>query len=152
MYDYIALAALLFSPGTTRDRIGEPYPFRSGKRREITTEWVVGPGNTDPDHPTRGEDGEIVLTMTSYHYGDRKQFATTLRVEIVCKGMRQTTLAFGAKGESYDVLRTPVARFSAKAMREHHARCQELIRHSARHAAMSIEAGVGQYLPANLPA
>lgn len=153
MFDRYALADLLKTPGTTRDRIGEPYPMRNEKRREITTEWVVGPGNTDPDSPTYGEDGDIVITMTTYHHGSNKQYSTTLRVEIVAGNMRQTTIAFGTRGESYDVHRTPVARFSAKTMREHHAHCQYLVQEcSADHAGMSLEAGVRQYIPTEVTA
>ncbi len=152
MFDRHSLAALLKTPGTTRDRIGEPFPFRNEKRREITTEWVVGPGNTDPDDERFGEYGDIVLTMTSYHYPNAKKYRTTLRVEIVGANMRQTTIAFGLKGETYDVGTDDVLRFSAKSMREHHARCLKLVEYSADHAGMTLEAGVAQYRPKQVPA
>ncbi len=147
MYDRHSLAKLLATPGTTRDRIGEPTAYRGDKKREIVTEWEVGPGNTDPDNDRFGEDGQIVLTMRTFHYKDRKAYSTTIRVELEGERMRQTTIAFGARGESYDVLTARVERFSAKTMREHHARCQELVGYSADHAGLSLEQGVAQYLP-----
>ena len=147
MYSPHDLANLLQTEGTTRDRIGEPRPFRNEKYREITTEWEVGPGNTSPDDDRFGDDGTIVLSMTSYHYGDRKTLSTALRVEIVAGNMRQTTVAFGLKGEVVQVLTTPCLRFSAKAMREHHARCIELVGYSALNCGQTLAPGVAQYLP-----
>lgn len=149
MYSAHDIANLLHTEPTTRDRIGEPYPFRVGKRREITSEWVVGPGNTSPDDNRFGDDddGTILLTMTSYHYGDRKTLSTNLRVEIEVGNMRQTTMAFGAHGEAVRVSNERCDRFSAKAMREHHARCIELVRYSALNCGQTLEQGVAQYLP-----
>ena len=66
--------------------------------------------------------------------------------------MRQTTIAFGARGEAVNVLRTPVARFSAKTMREHHAECQRVIEEEAMQCGNVLAQGVQQYLPAEVVA
>ena len=141
MYDAKSLSELLMTPGKTRDRIGEPSSFGREKRREITTEWKVGPGKNNT------EDGEIVLTMASRHHKTSKQYITDVRVEFVGENFRQTVMAFGAEGEAIGVKRTPVERFSAKTMREHHERCRELVRYSADHSGRVLAEGVKRYIP-----
>ena len=143
------LDALLRTEPTTRDRIGEPYPFRSGKRREITSQWTYGPGHTDPDSTQYGEEGIITLNLTTYHHGDRKRYGSTLRVSIESLDgrMAQTTMAFGAKGEAVNVLHNPVSRFSAKSMREHHAAALAMVQELAYECGQQLAPGVQQYLP-----
>lgn len=146
MYSRFDLANLLRTEPTTRNRIGEPFPFRNEKRREITSQWVVGPGNTDPDSATYGEDGTIVIDLTTYHHAGSKQFMSTLRVSIEGDRMKQTTMSFGLNGESCDVHRAYVTRFSAKAMVAHHDRALYLTMEcSADHSGMVLEKGVAQY-------
>lgn len=147
MFDAASIEALLHTPGETRDRIGEPYPFGNEKRREVTTTWEVGPGNTDPDSDTFGDDGTIELSLTTYHYGDRKEYSSTLRVSINCGSMTQTTMSFGLNGESAAVHREHVARFSAKTMREHHVEARRLVEAHADHLGSVLQQGVAQYLP-----
>jgi len=143
------ITTLLRTEPVTRDRIGEPFPFRNEKRREVTSQWKVGPGSTDPDHPTRGDDGTIVLDLTTYHYASRKAYHSSLRVSIESADgrMSQTTMSFGLNGESVNVHQSSVARFSAKTMREHHAEALQLAKDHAGHCGSVLVQGVAQYLP-----
>lgn len=124
------VTALLQTEPTTRDRIGEPEPWGRGKRREVTSRWIVGHGFGHD-----GEPGTIVLDLASYHSTLRKCFTTSLRVslEVEQAGYTVTTtlIAFGARGECVKVHEAPCARFSAKVMRQHH------------HTALSIVQGWG---------
>jgi len=146
------IEALLNTEPTTRDRIGEPYGMRPGKRREITSQWVVGPGNTRPNDDRFGDEGSIVLDLDTFHHGDRKQYTSVLRVSIEGQNMKQTVIAFGARGEAVNVHGKAVDRFSAKSMREHHAHALKCVEASAYHCGMTLAAGVAQYLPTELTA
>lgn len=143
------IATLLTTEPTTRDRIGEPYPFRNEKRREVTSQWRFGAGHTDPDNTQYGDAGTIVLDLTTYHHGNVKQYGTTLRVSIESEDGRmvQTTIAFGARGEAVKILNAPCARFSAKTMREHHAAALARVQELTQECGEQLAPGVEQYLP-----
>lgn len=150
MYDENAIATLLATGGQTFDRINDPTPWAGKKKREVTTEWVLGPGEDSSGRP-----GEIILRLTSYHYGKAEYsgqlgnaYDTTLRVEFAGGGFRQTTLSFGMKGESIGVLREfDIARFSAKALRAHHDAALRAVNGERNHIASVLVNGVAQYLP-----
>lgn len=142
---------LLLTEPTTRDRIGEPQPFRKEKRRQITSTWIVCQGNTDPNDDRFGEDGTIVIDLETFHHASSKRYSSTLRVSIEGENMKQTTIAFGARGESVNVSNQYVDRFNAKTMREHHAHALHLTGCSAYHCGLTLAEGVQQYLPAEEP-
>lgn len=146
------LTTLLSAAPITKDRIGEPERWGSGKKREIESTWIVGAGNTDPNDDRFGDDGTIVIDLTTYHHGSNKRYSSTLRVSIEGAMMKQTTIAFGARNESSTVLSDPVARFSAKTMREHHALALALVKQMPSVYAQSIAGGVAQYLPSTVNA
>lgn len=151
MYDEQSIASLLGNePASHHDRIGEPTPWSNQKRREVTTEWVVGPGQSSRD------EGTIILRLTTYHHGKASyvgergnEYSSTMRVEFESADgrMRQTTIAFGTKGESVSVHRTgDVARFSAKAMREHHAEALRVVEGERHQIAAILVGGVSRYV------
>lgn len=147
MYGRFEIANLLQTPGALIDRIGEPHVMRPGKRREISHEWVVGPGREYPNDAHPGKEGRIILALETFHHASRKAFTSTLRVHLDGQGFRSTTIAFGARGEVVDVSIAPCPRFSAKAMREHHERARYLVQEcSADHCGMTLAPGVGQYV------
>ncbi len=152
MHTAFTIEALLLTAPTTRDRIGEPYGMRPGKRREVTSQWIVGPGNTDPNDDRFGEDGTIVIDLDTFHHASSKRYTSTLRVSIEGENMKQTTIAFGAHGETVDVYANPVERFSAKTMRLHHLHALKCVEASAYHCGLTLVTGIGQYLPSTVPA
>jgi hypothetical protein len=153
MYDTPQLADILATEPTTRDRIGEPKPFGSGKYRDIESTWEVGPGQLHPDSSIPGEEGTIVLDLTTYHHGKaeyygqlEKCYTSTIRVAFVGENFKQTTLSFGTKNESVRVLNVPVERFSAKSMREAHQKALAYVRENPNQIAPFIHGGVQQYV------
>lgn len=147
MYSDQHVTEILQTKPATRDRIGEPEVFsKNRKKREIESTWEIGPGYEWPNEERKGDGGTIRLSLRTFHYGDSKRLSTTLRVELAGERFVQTRISFGTGGEAINIYNNNCPRFSAKAMRDHHAHALYLVQEcSAAHCAMSLRQGIAAY-------
>jgi hypothetical protein len=83
----------------------------SAKSRQSKHRWWI----SGPVEIVEGEKRVEALTLSCYHWADRKQFTTTVGVSTIDfrrGGMNESCWVFGS---SVQVLCSPVARYSAKA-------------------------------------
>lgn len=88
----------------------------NGQRRSITSRYVLA------DLPDSGRETgrQAVLKVTTYHYGDRKRYSTSVRHIVASRSGAFTVEAFDLMS-GVGLISTPVARHSAKAMAAAHA-------------------------------
>lgn len=107
--------------GTTTVKSGQYGPFNQTKR-EAKTRWVLNPA--DEGVP------QVVVDLTTSHYGDRKQFSTSLtwaKVEPAVPGSAFHVETWGSDHTMIRVRTAPCPRYSQKAMEAHHALALETL-------------------------
>lgn len=103
------------SPASTKTRSGKYGPFQQ-VRRDVRTRWVLNPEAEGVP--------QIVVDLTTYHYGDSKRYGTSLTwgtVEPTTPGSVFHVETWASDHAMKQVAVTPVARYSVKTMEAHHA-------------------------------
>lgn len=98
----------------TTVKSGKFGPYQQVKR-EVRTRWVLNPEAEGVP--------KVVVDLTTNHWGERKQFSTTLTWATVEPAVPGSPFMVETWGSDHMMLRvhsTPVARYSVKAMEAHH--------------------------------
>lgn len=119
------------APSSTKTKNGKGWYGQT--EREVKTRWVL-----NPEEAAAGADA-VVVDLTTYHYGERKQYSSMLTwgtVEAPKEGSVFHVETWASDHTSWRPLTKACARHSLKAMESHHAEallmCETLF---ASHAA-----------------